>query len=236
MNDEQLDNMLQTWTLAPPSPSLRDRVRAQFRYKPPRRFPLRGLSIAAAVFVISVLAFSQTSKMFSAFAGIPFTVEMQRDFYATDGTFSRTLDTCYEFRGAPLTLSVSKPGHPFWTVGRHVIDSLAFITIQIAPSLIVPPETPPEKADRLAFIRAGCIQPKDTVAGYDEVAGYRTVRIFSEEPAPPDISPAFRALRVTNRYAPDLGCFPMGKTVEGVGLDGKIHLMSRVTVLAVHKK
>lgn len=121
-------------------------------------------------------------------------------------------------------------------MGRHVIDSLAFITIQIAPSLIVPPETLPEKTDGRAFIRAGCIQPKDTVIGYEDVAGYRTVRILSEEPPPPDLSSGIRALRFTNWYAPELGCFPMGKTVEGVGVDGKMHLMSRDSVLAVHKR
>jgi hypothetical protein len=226
MNDQELDQILEAWTLALPSPSLRDRVRAQYRYKLPRRFPVRGLLIAAAVFLITVLAFSQTSRMFSAFAGIPFTVDMQRDIYANDGTLIRTLDTCYEFRGAPLTLSVSRPGHPLWTMGRHVVDTLVFITTQIAPSFIVPPETPPEKGDRLAFIKAGCVKPHDVVLGYENIAGSRTVKVLSAGTG---------SERRTNWYAPDLGCFPMGSTIEEVGMDGKIHMKSRVTVLAVHR-
>ena len=222
MNDQELDQVLETWTLAPPSPSLRDRVRSQYRYTSPRRFPLRGILIAAAVFLIGILAFSQTTKIRSGFAGVAFTADMERTLYR-DGTVTRTLETCYDFRGMRTRLSRM----PCFESSRNLIDAIEFITLEVAPSLILRPETERETQDRQSFIRAGCIQSRDAVLGYEDVAGYPTVKILSEGFTP-------RLRRETGWYAPDLGCFPLRMTIEEAGPDGKLQLRQRYNVLAVH--
>jgi len=227
MNDHELDQILETWTLAPPSPSLRDRVRSQYRYKPPRRFPLGGLSIAAAVFLISVLAFSQTAKIISGFGGTPFTVDLERTSYADNGTVTRTLHTCYELPGARMRFSDTKTEGPCWAMSRNLVDAAKFITLRMAPSLILRPETERETAARHAFLKAGCIAPHGAVVGHETIAGYRTVKVLSAAPG---------ASRRTDWYALDLDCFPMGTTVEEIGSRGKIRLRSGETVLAVHKQ
>ncbi|HEY4088893.1 MAG TPA: hypothetical protein VGM43_23340 [Bryobacteraceae bacterium] len=226
MNDQELDQILEGWTLAPPSPSLRDRVCSQYRYQPPRRFPLGGLSIAAAVCLISVLAFSQTAKIISGFGGVPFTVDLERTSYADNGTVTRTLYTCYELPGARMRFSDTKTEGPCWEASRNLVDGAKFITLRMAPSLIMRPETERERADRKAFLKAGCIAPGDAVLGHENVADYRTVKVLS----------AARASRRTDWYALDLDCFPMGNTVEETGPGGKLHMRSRETVLAVHKQ
>jgi hypothetical protein len=227
MNDQELDQILEGWTLAPPSPSLRDRVRSQYRYKPPRRFPLGGLSIAAAVFLISVLAFSQTAKIISGVRGAPFTVDLERISYPDNGTVTRTLHTCYELPGTRMRFSDTKTEEPCWAMSRNVADAAKFLTLRIAPSLILRPETARERADRQAFLKAGCIAPRGAVLGHENVAGYRAVKVLS--------APA-GTLRRTDWYALDLECFPMGNIVEEAGPDGKLHMRSRETVLAVHKQ
>ena len=227
MNDQELDQILEGWTLAPPSPSLRDRVRSQYRYKPPRRFPLGGLSIAAAVCLISVLAFSQTAKMVSGSGGAPFSVDLERISYADNGTVTRTLHACYEMPGARLRFSDAKTGGPCWAASRNLMDGAKFITLRLMPSLILRPETQRERADRQAFLKAGCVAPRAAVLGHQNVAGYRTVTVLSTAAGPS---------RRTDWYALDLDCFPMGNTVENAGPGGKMHMRSRETVLAVHKQ
>jgi len=223
MNDQELDQILEGWTLAPPSPSLRERVRLQYRYKPPRRFPLGGLSIAAAVCLISVLAFSQTSQITSGFAGVAFTVDMERTFYK-DSAATRTWKTCYQFRG----MRARRGRMLCFQSSRNLIDGIEFITLQVAPSVILRPETEREAADRQTFIHAGCIQSRDVVKAYESVAGYPTVKVLAGE------SDARR--RVTDWYAPDLGCFPLRMTIEEAGRDGKIQLRQRYNALAVNKR
>jgi hypothetical protein len=224
MNDQELDHILEAWTLTPPSPSLRGRVRAQYRDKPPRRFPFGGLAIAAAVFLISILAFSQTSKIMSGFAGVTFTVDIERTFYK-DGTVTHTLETCYQFGG--MLMRVAKM--PCFSKSRNLIDAVEFITLEIAPSVLLRPKTPREAADSQSYIRAGCIQSGETVMGYESVAGYPTVKILS------DASPAGRR-RVTVWDAPDLGCFPLRMTIEEASPGGKIQLRQHYDALAVHKR
>jgi hypothetical protein len=224
MNDQELDQILETWTLAPPSPSLRGRMRSQYQYKPPHRFPLRGILIAAAaVFLISVLALSRTSGMGSGFDGIAFTVDMERTFYKDDGTLTRTLETCAQFPRMRTKFSTL----PCWSRSRNLMDAVEFITLRFAPSLILRPETQREAADRQAFIQAGCVGPGDVILGYEDVAGYPTVKILSD---PSAAGPR----RITAWYAPDLGCFPLRATIEEAGRGGKIHIRSRNNVLAVH--
>jgi hypothetical protein len=227
MNDQELDRILETWTLAPPSPSLRDRVGSQYRYKPPRRFPLGGLSIAAAVCLISVLAFSQTVKIITGFRGTSFTVDLERTSYADNGTVTHTLHTCYELPGARMRFSDTNTEGPCWAMSRNLVDAAKFITLRTAPSLILRPETKRETTDRRAFLKAGCIAPHVGVLGRENIAGYRTVKVLSVAAGPS---------RRTDWYALDLDCFPMGNTVEEIAPGGKIHMRSREIVLAVHKQ
>ncbi len=219
MNDQELDQILEGWTLAPPSPSLRDRVRSQYRYKAPRRFPLGGLFIAAAVCLISVLAFSQTSKITSGFAGAAFTVDMERTFYK-DGAVTHALETCYQFPGMRMRFSYM----PCFQSSRNLVDAVKFITLEVAPSVILRPETERETT----FIRAGCVQLKDAIIANESVAGYPAVKVLSGE------SSARR--RVTYWYAPDLSCFPLRMTIEEAGRDGKLQLRQLYNVLTVHKQ
>ena len=228
MNDQELDQLLEGWTLAPPSPSLRDRVYSQYRYKPPRRFPLGGLSIAAAVCLISVLAFSQTAKMISGLGGAPFTVVLERMSYLDNGTVTRTLHTCYELPGARMRFSDTKTGGPCWAASRNLVDGTKFITLRMAPWLILRPETERERADRQAFLKAGCIALHGALLGHENVAGYRTAIVV--------LPSAAGTSRRTDWYALDLDCFSMKNTVEEAGPRGKMRMRSSETVLAVRKQ
>lgn len=179
--------------------------------------PLPALT-AAAVCLISVMALSQTSKMGSGLDGLAFTVDMEKTVYKDDGTVTRALEICAQFPGMRMRFAAM----PCWSRSRNLLDAIEFMTLRFAPSFILRPETQREATDRQSFIKAGCIESHDVVLGYENVAGFRTVKVLA------DVTGSGRR---TNWYAPDLGCFPMQRTVEKVGFDGKIHMRSRDIVL-----
>lgn len=243
MNDEELDLMLDAWTLAPPSPSLRERVRVGFPGMPWRerllrfvpvgigKFVFGGSVVAACLLLVVALGFSQPSKTVASLAGIPFTVDSESTSYENGSP--RTLDiTSYEFRGNMAILAESQPGHPFWTMTRHAIDAFGLIVVQVAPSLVAQPETESAKLRRADFVRAGCVRRGDTVVGNETIANYRTVQVFRK--MPPIFGAGAKAVRLTEWRAPDLSCFRLAYIAENEFADGTIRLRSQERALRVN--
>jgi hypothetical protein len=244
MNDEELDLMLDAWTLARPLPSLRERVRLGFPGPPWREKMLRfvpvgigkfvfgGGLVAAGLLLVAALGFSQPSRTAAALAGIRFTVDSESTYYEADGTPTTTEVTSYEFRGDTITLAESKPGHPLWTMAHHVANTIGFLTVQIAPSLITPEETEIEKIHHADFVRAGCVTSGETVEGYETIANYRTVKAVRH--MRPLQSSGAKTLWLADWRAPDLSCYRLADTAENQFADGSVRLVVQEKALRVN--
>jgi len=243
MNDEELDLVLEAWTLAPPLPSLRERVRLGFpapslREKLLRFVPLGigkvvfgGSVVAAGLMLVAALGFSQPSRTFAALAGIRFTVDSISTQYKPDGTTITTELTSYLFRGDTIPLAESKPGDPWWTMAHHAGNAIEFLTIQIAPSLVTPEETEIEKRHHADFVQAGCVTSGDTVMGYETIANYRVVKVVSHMRLH---GSGAKTLWLADWRAPELSCYRLADTAENEFTDGTIRLVLQEKALRVN--
>lgn len=244
MNDEELDLMLDAWTLGLPSPSLRERVKLGFpvsswseklfRFVPMGigKFAFGSSVIAAGLLLVAALGFSQPSRALAALAGIRFTVDSVSTSYKPDGTTVTTEITSYLFRGDTITLAESKPGDPAWTTMHHVGNAIQFLMVQIAPSLVTPEETEIEKRHHADFVSAGCVTSGDTVMGYDTIANYRTVKVVRH--MRPLQSSGAKTLWLADWRAPDLSCYRLADTTENQFADGTIRLVLQEKALRVN--
>ncbi len=244
MNDEELDLMLEAWTLAPPLPSLRERVRAGFpgpslreqllRFVPVEigKFVFGGSVVAAGLMLVAALGFSQPSRTFAALAGIRFTVDSVSKVYQPDGTVVTIEATSYLFRGDMITLAESKPGDLWWTMAHHVGNAIQYLTVQIAPSLVTPEETEIEKRHHADFVQAGCVTSGEKVVGYETIAGYRTVKVVRS--MRPLMSSGAKTLWLADWRAPELSCYRLADTAENEFADGTIRLVLQEKALRVN--
>lgn len=135
MNDTELDEMLDRWTVPPVPTSLRESVRAGFATSlPPAALPRErvGWSVRKTLFAAAVagvgaflLMVGQALSQMPPPEKIPYTVDSEFVRYGDDG--SRTVEmysTSYVGQhGEEIVLSRSIPGHPLETALGRTLDA-----------------------------------------------------------------------------------------------------------------
>ena len=247
MNDTELDEMLNRWSVPPVPPILRQRVRAGFparpEHRPSPRFPKpwRTLSAGAilgvgALLVVVTQALPQPIRP-------PYTVDSEFLHYADDGSSAVEMyTTSYTNQnGAEILLSRSIPGLGFGTALGRALDAALPLWARIITPLTVSPKDL-ERLRRSAPRRGisvitecahwACLVvshwgfPKapsgagcvdGAVVGGETILNYPTTAVERR---------LGDRLKVTLWTAPDLGCFAMRIATEKQRPDGTFHLVT----------
>jgi hypothetical protein len=152
MNDTELDEVLNQWTVPPVPPSLRENLRGGFAASLPPTAPpgvlvrwrsafapsARKTLLAAAIVAVGALLFAVTQALSQTPppVRIPYTVDSEFIRYGDDGSRAVELySTSYPNQnGGETVLSRSIPGHPFGTaVGRTLDVALPYWQRYILP-------------------------------------------------------------------------------------------------------
>lgn len=243
MNDQELDEILNTWSAPPPPTSLRENVRTGFAATLERKTTagrrwrwitgfarkslLAGALVGVGAFLFLVAqAFPQTLRLFSPAVKIPYTVDSEFVQYAEDGSSAVDMYvTSYNDNGRESILSKSYPGHPLRTVLGEMLALWQRIILPFVVSAELRERVTQARAEEIAArIRAGCLDGQ--IIGRETILNHPTVASQFRGSAP---------RRITVWMAPDLGCFPLRITVEEPRPDGTFRLVTlrqalRVTV------
>jgi len=179
MNDTELDEILNSWSVPPAPASLRERVRAGFAagleretspgvrhwtaaFVPSARKSLVAGAILAVgtLFLIVAQAFPQMFSLGSPPVKIPYTVDSEFVRYAEDGSSSIEMySTSYSLNGHEILLSRSLPGNLLGTAIGRTLDATLPYWSRIMSRLTVDAELL-EKVRRAAAqavtVTAGC--------------------------------------------------------------------------------
>lgn len=229
MNDQELDELLDTWRAPEPTASLRDRVKTRFAARPqparPRwRLALWAVGFAAAAFLLVLAqAFPQTVKLAASTQKIPFTVDSDWINYSLDGSIKREMHiTSYPQGGREVILSVSIVGRPLETFHLWAITTVySFWNDLILPALGTQAREP--SAIGQLLLASGCTNgygypaSGGPVVGHETILNYDTLKIQRTDPG----------RRNTLWLAPTLGCFPLRETFEWQRPD-RSYALSRV--------
>ena len=235
MNDTELDQLLNTWSVSPAPASLRASVRAGFHARLERRkFPVVRVLIAAVsigVFLLAVtLALPQTLGLNSPPVHVPYLVESDVVQYAADGTSSLEVQlTSYNNNGSEIVLYEVSPS--FLTAIRVGLEAAGSVVGRLTLPFVVSPEqlkslrstalvTAGFEHYRLgsaaALLSTGCVI--GPVVGHETILDHPTVAVQS-------ILDDRR--RMTMWMAPDLGCFALRITTEERRPDGTFRLVRK---------
>jgi len=158
MNDTELDELLDQWTVSAPSPDLRDGLRTKFAAERasaiPARYPgrwrgalltgARRTLLAAAVVVIGVFVFSlaQAVSQTPPPGRIPYTVESEYLLYEDDAPPRIAMvTTSYTGEdGAETVLSRSVPDSQFSTLVGRKLDALLPVWQRMITPFVVSPK------------------------------------------------------------------------------------------------
>jgi hypothetical protein len=182
MNDTELDEMLEQWSVPPAPASLRAGVRAGFAASPPQTappgMPVRwrwafapGLRKALpAACMIGVGAFlwmvTQALSQTPPAIRIPYTVDSEFVRYGDDG--SRAVEmysTSYTSQnGAEILLSRSIPGHPFGTSVAWALDA----ALPVWQRLILPFVVSSKDMEMYRKMKQSGVQQVTVVPGCDD--------------------------------------------------------------------
>jgi len=229
-SDEDLNSLLNTWTVPPSPDALADRLRSAWRERHgsrPRRWfggfaPTAGLfagvAAGAAVFLLVIAqAFPQS---LAGLTGVtfPFTVDAEQLEYKADGS---SVIREYLTQVPGLILSSEFPDDPFRTAQQRILDPLNLILWRITQpardrrtaDVLA---SHPLLAQRMAELRKTCGVPGTpwTAVGNQKILNYATIgiqKIWTEEGKP---------VRLTQWSAPDLQCFALKLTTENTMPDG----------------
>jgi hypothetical protein len=253
MNDTELDEMLDQWTVPPAPPSLRETVQAGFAASRPPTAPVRWRSafvpgvrktlLAAAIvgvgafLVVVTQALSQTPPP----ARIPYTVDSEYIRYGDDGSQAVEMrSTSYTNQnGGEILLSRSIGGHPFETAVARSLDA----ALPLWQRLILPFAVSPQDMERFRKMKQSGLQTVGVITGCDDWTclviqhwGFRRAAagcvegtvVGSETILNYPTTAVQRSLgpqrRLTLWMAPDLGCFALRTTTETLRPDGTFHL------------
>jgi hypothetical protein len=258
MNDTELDEILDTWTVPPPPTSLRESVRAGFAAgqhrwigaRPPR--PRKSL-VAAAVFgAVAVLLVVAQAHPGSPPVRIPYTVDSEFVRYAVDGSSSIDMyATSYEIDGAEILTSRSIPNRPFGTALGRTLDAALPIWSRLMARLTIDPETlrrVRQAAHRSVGVVAGCNASCLTLEHYGfaraaagpntgcidgTIVGHETILNYPTTAVQPRMG---GNVRMTWWMAPDLGCFALRIATEKKRPDGTWRLVSEKRALRVRTR
>jgi len=235
MNDTELDELLNVWSVPEPSPSIRERLRCAFaealERKPiPRRrrlltFARRGFLaaafVAAGAFLLLVAqTFPRTFQWFAPAGPIPYTVDSEVTRFGDDGS-SKVVEylTSYNHKGVEIALSKVYPGAPFVTFVEPILDRLHQL---FRPSSPLSSEQLERRARaQLDLVDAGCVDGSSI--GRDTILNYAVV--VSQQ--------RFRDQRTTMWLAPDLECFALRVDLERSRPGGAFRLVTRRQALRV---
>lgn len=234
MNDQELDDMLDTWQPPPVPPSLRENVRAGFTARrlsaiappsrPSRRFRfVAALAGIAATLVLAVQAFPQAARLFSG-DPIPYTVDSEivmHPMYRAPRAYM-TL-TSYNQNGKEVVLTWTFPNNPIVGAIHRSLGQLGSLFSQIAAPFIESPEEA-ELARNRASVITGCDdhaclnlrteslgQVSDLLGrgcAIGEVVGRETILGHPTLAVRPQRD-GQKGWRRTFWLAPDLGCFAL---------------------------
>ena len=235
MNDTELDQLLNTWSVPPVPASLRVSVRAGLAARPERRrFPGVRVLITAAgicVFLLAVtLALPQTLRLVSPPVRPPYIVDSDVVRYAADGTSSVEVQVgSYNKNGSEIVLYKVSPSflNTMWldmeaagsVVSRltlpfvfspeqlEAIRSTAFVTTGFEHYRL---------GSAAALLSTGCVI--GPVVGHETILDHPTVAVQSV---------LDDRRRMTMWMAPDLGCFALRITTEERRPDGTFRLVRK---------
>jgi hypothetical protein len=235
MNDTELDQLLDTWSVPPTPASLRGSVRAGFAARPERkRFlgsPARWISLFAAAILamgafllVVALALPQTLGLDSPPARIPYTVDSEIVRYANDGSSSVEANlTSYNNNGSEIVLFGVYSS--FSTAIRAAAARVGELTLPFVLSkeqwdlvrsqsrVRFGPVGGRFVGNAAALLQAGCVS--GPVVGRETILNHPTVAVR-------------RSMndreRMTLWMAPDLGCFALRITIEHQQPDGTFRL------------
>ncbi|MDP9170217.1 MAG: hypothetical protein M3N54_06350 [Acidobacteriota bacterium] len=228
MNDNELDELLNSWTVAPPPASLRERIRAAFPARSRRPWfsafgPRLRVIAAAAVFLLVV---AKAAPMIlwapSAAANARYVIETESTDYSDTGSPAvRIYSASYDADVREIPLSRTIPNDPLGTIGARALDLLTTIhKALIGP--IYGHFAEHHTVNTAALRSAGCaVEP---VFARETVLSYPTVAIRHLYPD---------KRRRTAWMAPDLGCFALRYTAEAQQPDGTFRLVAREEAVKV---
>jgi hypothetical protein len=207
MNEQELDDILDTWNAPEAPPSLRGRMRARYAAAVEKPRGHRRLAVwasafgAAAFLVVLTQAFPQTVKLRPA-AGIPFKVDSELIVYAADGSRERVADrTSYSRDGEEIVLSETIRDRPVESFFMNFHQSMYSI-FQDLHGLFG------GHTEQHAKLDPGCAA--SPAAPHETILNYDTVKLKLEG----------NGRRAQVWLAPGLGCFPMRQMYERQRIDG----------------
>ena len=207
MNEQELDEILDTWNAPEPPPSLRGRVRARYaaaveKPRGRRRLAVWASAFGAAAFLLVLSqAFPQTVKVRPGGA-IPFTVDSEVTYYGVDGSVDRVIDRrSYARNGQEVVLSDTIRDHPMESFFMNFHQSMYGIFQDLHALFGGHMEEHPNLEPGCA---AGPAAPHETILNYDTVK----------------LQVAGNGRRAQTWFAPGLGCFPMRTIYERQRIDG----------------
>jgi len=232
MNDTELDQLLNTWSVPTAPASLRAGVLVGFHSRPERR-KFRGLRVlisaaGIACFLLGVtLALPQTLKLISPTVRAPYIVDSDIVRYGFDGTPSVELSLgSYNNDGSEVV--VYEVAHSLLPAIKLGLQAIGPVVGRLTLLFVVSGEQA-ERAKLIArvsagfegywlggaatLIHSGCVN--GPVVGHETILNHQTiaVRQFNDRQ------------RMTLWMAPDLGCFALRLTREERRSDGTFRLV-----------
>jgi hypothetical protein len=232
MNDTELDQLLNAWSVPPMPASLRAGVQVGFHSRPDRRkFPVVRVMITAAgigLFLLAItLALPQTLRLVSPSVRAPYIVDSDIVRYGFDGTPSVELSLgSYNNDGSEVV--VNEVPHSLLPAIKLGLQAIAPVVGRLTLVFVVSHEQS-ERAKLIArvnagfegywlgnadsLIRSGCVN--GPVVGHETILNYQTIAVqqFNDRQ------------RMTLWMAPDLGCFALRLTREERRSDGTFRLV-----------
>jgi hypothetical protein len=256
MNENELDDILDTWHVPAASPSLRDHVRAGFTRRPDRTTFLsalwrwmtihpRSLATSAAVAGVALLMMVSRADPQPAPA-IPWTVDSEFLRYADDGSSSIEMyATSYIEKGAEKILARSAPSNPLKTAMWVAADAIGPAHDRIVSRLMFDQakldrihKSREERASRTVGMVTGCGALCLTVDHFfferatpGPATGCLAGTVVGRDTILGHPVTAFRERwtehgRMTVWMAADLGCFALRGVYEAEQTDGNFHVVS----------
>ena len=254
MTDHELDELLDTWAVPPPSTALRQSVSARLAQpiritvRSPRR-KKRMFLVAAALGAAVLLIVVAQARPGSPPVSIPFTADSEFLRYAADGTSSvEMLLTSYEFNGNEVLTWRSIPGHPMGTALGRMLDAALPLWSQFISRITVDAGTL-EKVRRsarsslgmIAGCNASCLAlrhyafQRAAAADAPCIAGAVIDRQTILGYAAAAVRPQWGSNeRMTVWTTPALGCFALRITTEAKRPNGAWQVLEEKRALRVH--
>jgi hypothetical protein len=264
MNDNELDDLLNTWHAPPIPASMRERARNAFATTPRESFFSRfrrwvaihpgslaaGAAIAAAAALLMIVSPAGSQPIPS----VPWTVDSEFLQYADDGSSSvQMLMTSYVANGNETVSSRSAPSNLFRTAMWQAADALGAAHNRIIPRLMFD-QAKLEKIQKAREARAAHTVGAVTGCGplclavdhfYFErsvpglASGCITGEIIGRETILGHATAAFRSRwtergRMTVWMAPDLGCFALRSVYEAEQPDGSFKVVAEKRAVGVN--